>query len=47
MHAHTHMHVITTGEKRGHEFESRGKGYVRVWRDKREDRNMIKIQSQK
>lgn len=43
-----YMHAIKINEKRGYKFEGEWGGlYKRVWREERERRNVIILQSQK
>jgi hypothetical protein len=42
----TYMYALAINKTRSSEFEGDG-GYGRIWRKKRERRNVIKLQSQK
>lgn len=44
VYTNTHMYTIEIKEERGHEFEREwGKVYGRIWRKKREEKNLIKL----
>lgn len=43
-HTYTDIYAVTS-EKRGHEFKGEWGGYVRVWREETEGRNIVTILS--